>query len=78
MTYSEINQKRTVPWWTFFVAPLVGVPLVVAALALVAPQRQAVDETHAVDFPVERVEIDSVVNSLNGAALSLEHLLAKS
>jgi hypothetical protein len=78
MTYSEINKKRTVPWWTVFVAPMVGVPLVVAALAVVAPAQQVVDDGHTVDFPVESVEIDSVVNSIDGTALTLEHLLAKS
>lgn len=75
MTYAQINKKRTVPWWAMFGAPLVGVPLVVAALALVAPGEQSVGERHEVDFAVEqleRLEFDSVSHAPDaGSAIIL-------
>lgn len=59
MTYAQIDKKRAVPWWAIFGAPLVGVPLVVAVLALAAPEHQTMTEQE-VDFAGEQVEIDSV------------------
>ena len=59
MTYAQIDKKRAVPWWAIFGAPLVGVPLVVAVLALAAPEQKTVVEQD-VDFATEQVEIDSV------------------
>lgn len=58
MTYAQIKRRQTVPWWAILGAPLVGVPAVVAVLALVAPG--AAGDDHDVDFAVEQVEIDSV------------------
>ena len=59
MTYAQIDKQRAVPWWAIFGAPLVGVPVVVALLALAAPEQQAVTEQN-LDFAAEQVEIDSV------------------
>ncbi len=35
MIRAGINHRKTAPWWVAFGAPLVGVPIIVALLALV-------------------------------------------
>jgi hypothetical protein len=64
MTYAQINKERAVPWWAICGAPRVGVPVVVAVLALVAPEQHTAGEGHDVDFAAEHMEIDSVSHIL--------------
>jgi len=63
MMHTHLRNERTVPWWAVIGAPLVGVPAVVAILALVAPQTQeqapTAGEVHEADFAAERVEVES-------------------
>jgi hypothetical protein len=41
MINAHINEKEGAPWWVAIGAPLVGVPLMVALLALASPQKNA-------------------------------------
>ncbi|MEX2467766.1 MAG: hypothetical protein WD995_12720 [Gemmatimonadota bacterium] len=77
MTYAQIKRDRPVPWWAVFGAPLVGVPLVVAVLALVAPEQQPTAENEDVEFAVEQVHVDSV-DVLLAPQPSLVHSLKRS
>lgn len=57
MIHAHIDETKTVPLWAALGAPLLGVPLMVAALALVAPTTTGADgaETGGTD-PVEVVQ----------------------
>jgi len=56
MIQARISEKRAAPWWAVIGAPLVGVPLMVAALALVAPQEsQSVGEPET-GFKTEQMD----------------------
>ena len=41
MIQARMSRGKTTPWWVVIGAPLVGVPLLVALLSLVAPQSSA-------------------------------------
>lgn len=36
MIQAEIQHRKTAPWWVAFGAPLIGVPIMIALLALVS------------------------------------------
>jgi len=63
MMHRNLRNERAVPWWAVLGAPLIGVPMVVAILALVAPgpqeQAPSAAEVQEVDFAAERVELES-------------------
>jgi len=63
MMHTHLRNERAVPWWAVIGAPLVGVPAVVAILALVAPQTQeqvpTAGEPHEVEFAAERAGVES-------------------
>ncbi len=57
----HIDKKSAVPWWAAFGAPLLGVPLMVAALALCTPsepQEHGSDETSV--FVADEVDAEMV------------------
>lgn len=41
MIHARISERRAVPWWAAVGGPLVGVPLLIALLALVSPNEPA-------------------------------------
>ncbi len=57
MMNAHLSEKRAVPWWAAIGAPLVGVPLMVGLLALVAPK----DSGPEAKTDDEWQEIESVV-----------------
>lgn len=59
MIHAHIRRGRPVPTWAVFGAPLVGVPLMVALLAVVAPERHAVGAEPETESTVEGVELDT-------------------
>jgi len=41
MMQPHINEKKGAPWWAAIGAPLIGVPIMVALLALASPSENA-------------------------------------
>ena len=52
----RMKRDSAVPWWAALGAPLVGVPLMVALLALVAPEKEAHRAEPEAGFATEQVE----------------------
>ena len=69
MIKANLNTDRSVPWWAVIGAPLVGVPLIVALLALTAPEQKVSGEPEAVT--TEQVELQTVDQALETSA---EHM----
>ena len=61
MIHAHISEKRAVPLWAVIGAPLVGVPLMVALLALAAPQKEVAGEPEA-GVTIEQVEPQAAVH----------------
>ena len=60
MLRAHIDKDKDLRWWAVIGAPLIGVPVVVALLALVAPGERVADDIEEVDFAVEQVEMEPV------------------
>lgn len=72
MIHAHIDKNRGIPWWAVVGAPLVGVPALVALLALIAPGEQAADEPDDVDFAVEQIDGEPMsTNMMEPQALSV-------
>lgn len=56
MINAHIDQKRGAPWWAAIAAPLVGVPVMVALLALASPQEKGPVGEADVGVRTEKVE----------------------
>ena len=52
----HIDDKKGAPWWVAVGAPLVGVPLMVALLALASPQEHASVDEPEIGVRTEQVE----------------------
>lgn len=70
MIRARLTEDKATPWWAVVVPPLVGVPLMVALLAVLGPEAPsehavAVDEVEAakVDWDVQIDDIDPLWNS---------------
>ena len=69
MTRTYVNEEKAGPLWAVFGAPLVGVPLMVAILAL--GSGSAIDTTVEADvgFAVEQVEVPETALESEAVAL---------
>ena len=56
MINAHINEKQGAPWWVAIGAPLVGVPLMVALLALASPQENEPASEPEIGVRTEQVE----------------------
>lgn len=56
MIQAHIDNKRSVPLWAIVGAPLIGVPLMVALLALAAPA--GVPEATEIEAGIETEQVD--------------------
>ncbi len=56
MINAHINEKQGAPWWVAIAAPLVGVPLMVALLALASPQGNEPTAEPEIGVRTEQVE----------------------
>ena len=66
MIKARIDNRKSIPWWAALGAPLVGIPLLVALLALTAPAEQisAIDEDAVVHS--EQLEVQTVEHAVEG------------
>jgi hypothetical protein len=55
MIHTHLNNDKAVPLWAALGAPLVGVPLMVALLAITAPAKPAAEVEAGAD--VEKIEV---------------------
>ena len=60
MIRAHINAEKAVPLWALIGAPLVGVPLMVALLSLVAPAETAPPGEPEAGVKTEQVEVQAV------------------
>ena len=56
MIKAHMNDEKGVPWWVAIAAPAVGVPLMVALLALASPQENAPAGEREIGVRTEQVE----------------------
>ena len=56
MINTHISERREVPLWAVLGAPLIGVPLMVALLALTAPKQDTQLDAPEADATAEQVE----------------------
>lgn len=59
MTRVRLKKDRSAPLWVVLGAPLVGVPLMVGLLSLVAPQRPATTTGPEIGAAVEHVRVQA-------------------
>ncbi len=60
MINAHIDDRKTIPWWAAIGAPLVGIPLLVALLALSAPADRSVISEHDSQLRSEQVDAHAV------------------
>ena len=65
MLNAHISERREVPLWAALGAPLIGVPLMVALLALTAPKQETPVDAPEAGATTELVE-DQVVDHASG------------
>lgn len=58
MIQAHMNRERAVPLWAALGTPLVGVPLMVALLALAAPSEPVVETETS--FTIEQVDVPAI------------------
>jgi hypothetical protein len=72
MTQRHLNRDKTPPLWAVLGAPLIGVPLMVALIALSAPKVEAPAPESAPALVTEPVDTHVVEPVLNDSASRLE------
>lgn len=60
MIHAHITTRRAVPLWAAIGAPLLGVPIMVALLALAAPPATGTGEQEANTITTEQLEVPAV------------------
>ncbi len=75
MINARINRDRAVPWWAAILAPLVGVPAMVALLALAGPDNAASMGDSETGVTTEQVESEAVNRTLDRRAEEVERSL---
>ena len=75
MIHAHIDKEKAVPIWAAVGAPLVGVPLMVALLALTAPAESAPVVEPETGFQTEQVEVQAVEQTIDADCLeqALKH-----
>ena len=75
MIHARINKERAVPWWAAVLAPVVGVPAMVALLALAGPDKAAPVGELESGVATEQVETKAVDQTLERRAEQTEPAL---
>lgn len=77
MIHAHLNEEKAVPLWAAIGAPLIGVPLMVALLALAAPaDRTGVGEP-AAGVTTEQVDVHSADRTIELGTDETEHPLRR-
>ena len=74
MIHAHIAKEKAVPMWAALGVPLIGIPLMVALLALTAPVGGAPTAEPKATVQVERVEARSVDHTVDITLDHKEHL----
>ena len=75
MIQARMSRGKTTPWWAVIGAPLVGVPLLVALLSLVAPQSSAEMIEPENGQATEQMEVTTVGLDADVSAADIEQHL---
>jgi len=72
MIHAHIDERRAIPAWAAIGAPLLGVPLMVALLALVDPADRAPSPEMDLGAKVEQVEVQAIDHQVDPCRGTLE------
>jgi hypothetical protein len=75
MIHAHIDKEKAVPMWAALGVPLIGIPLMVALLALTAPVGDAPTAEPEATVQVEQVDVQSVDHTVDVTLDPKEHLL---
>jgi hypothetical protein len=75
MIHAHIDKSRAVPAWAALGAPLIGIPLMVALLALAGPSDRTPADAHDALMSTETVEAQAVAHDIDEEAATAIHSL---
>ncbi len=75
MIHAHIDKSRAIPAWAALGAPLIGIPLMVALLALAGPSDRTPADTHDALLSTETVEAQAVDHDIEAEAVTAVHSL---
>jgi hypothetical protein len=75
MIHAHIDKEKAVPMWAALGVPLIGIPLMVALLALTAPVGTAPTAEPEATVQVEQVDVQSVDHTVDVTLDDKEYLL---
>jgi len=78
MTYRYMKDEKTLPLWAALGAPVIGVPLMVALLAIAAPKAEAPAEEPTPAFVTESVDTHLVVPTSADSAPTMDEEIGAS
>lgn len=76
MINTHLRKRNKVPWWAVIGAPVVGVPCIVALLALAGPEQEAGGADTEVDFAVEQLDVEPAEARLEARSIGPIRLVA--